>query len=171
VHRYGVPGYMPAGAEQWSNSTGKACPGDRRIAQLPAVSARAQQLLGGAPIQEDDMPTPDDLFNAPLFTDNGEPVRFRNVLDDLRHAPAEILEFLQNTTGGDTRLIVDMLREQQQQLTGLQTAFGSLAEAYAAGRDDLTAEELTAAVDEGIRRGGAAIIAAQNAARAANPST
>jgi hypothetical protein len=47
VHRYGVPGYMPAGAEQWSTARGKACPGDRRIAQLPAIAARAKQLVSG----------------------------------------------------------------------------------------------------------------------------
>jgi hypothetical protein len=44
-HRLGVPGYMVAGAEQWSKSQGKVCPGDRRIAQIPQVIAAA---LGGA---------------------------------------------------------------------------------------------------------------------------
>ena len=56
------------------------------------------------------------------------------------------------------------------QLAGLTAAVSTLATAVAGGRDDLTAEELTAAVDEGIRRGGAAILAAQEAARAANPA-
>jgi hypothetical protein len=45
-HRLGVPGYMVAGAEQWSSAQGKVCPGDRRIAQIPALLSRAQQLLG-----------------------------------------------------------------------------------------------------------------------------
>ena len=41
-HRLGVPGYMLAGAEQWSTAQGKVCPGDRRISQVPQVIARAQ---------------------------------------------------------------------------------------------------------------------------------
>jgi hypothetical protein len=45
-HRLGVPGYMVAGAEQWSTAQGKVCPGDRRISQVPQVIARAQ---GGQP--------------------------------------------------------------------------------------------------------------------------
>jgi hypothetical protein len=60
-HRLGVPGYMVAGAEQWSSSTGKVCPGNRRIAQVPQIIARARQLAGGA------APTPtveDDMFEA-----------------------------------------------------------------------------------------------------------
>jgi|tagenome__1003787_1003787.scaffolds.fasta_scaffold20778898_2 hypothetical protein len=55
-HRQGVPGYMVAGAEQWSTSNRKSCPGDRRIAQIPQIITRAKALLGGAPIEEDDMP-------------------------------------------------------------------------------------------------------------------
>ena len=46
-HRQGVPGYMVAGAEKWSSAPGKVCPGDRRIAQVPAVSARAKQIANG----------------------------------------------------------------------------------------------------------------------------
>lgn len=44
-HRQGVPGYMIPTAEKWSLSPGKACPGNRRIAQIPAISARSHQLL------------------------------------------------------------------------------------------------------------------------------
>jgi len=57
-HRLGVPGYMVAGGEKWSSATGKVCPGNRRIAQIPQIIARARQLVGGAApvIQEDDMP-------------------------------------------------------------------------------------------------------------------
>jgi hypothetical protein len=40
-HRLGVPGYMVPGAEQWSTATGKVCPGDRRISQVPQVIAAA----------------------------------------------------------------------------------------------------------------------------------
>ena len=49
-HRLGVPGYMVAGGEQWSTKFRKACPGDRRIAQIPQVIARASGQ------EEDDMP-------------------------------------------------------------------------------------------------------------------
>lgn len=54
-HRQGVPGYAVAGAERWSTSRGKVCPGDRRIGQVPAISARAKVLDGagivvGAPL-------------------------------------------------------------------------------------------------------------------------
>lgn len=57
-HRLGVPGYMVAGAVQWSTANRKACPGDRRIAQIPQIIARAKQIRGGAaasptPLQED----------------------------------------------------------------------------------------------------------------------
>ena len=46
-HRQGVPGYMVPGAEQWSTAQGKVCPGNRRIAQIPQVIARAQQIVNG----------------------------------------------------------------------------------------------------------------------------
>jgi hypothetical protein len=46
-HRLGVPGYMLPGTEQWSTAKGKVCPGNRRIAQIPQVIARAQQILNG----------------------------------------------------------------------------------------------------------------------------
>jgi hypothetical protein len=59
-HRLGVPGYMLPGTEQWSTAQGKVCPGNRRIAQIPGVVARAQQILNGT--AEDDMPyTPDEI--------------------------------------------------------------------------------------------------------------
>lgn len=58
-HRLGIPGYMAVGAELWSKSGGKACPGDRRVAQLPAISARAKQIAAGNP-PEEDMPLTDD---------------------------------------------------------------------------------------------------------------
>jgi hypothetical protein len=48
-HRLGVPGYMVAGGEQWSTAKGKACPGDRRIRQIPSIIARAQAILAGRP--------------------------------------------------------------------------------------------------------------------------
>jgi hypothetical protein len=68
-HRQGVesspahrPGYRVDGGERWSKSVGKVCPGDRRIAQIPALIERARDIAGGQPqirttsSQEDDMP-------------------------------------------------------------------------------------------------------------------
>lgn len=48
-----------AGGEIWSGDTGKVCPGDRRIKQIPKIIARAREIAGG----EDwfDMATKADL--------------------------------------------------------------------------------------------------------------
>lgn len=48
-HRLGVPGFVVAGGELWSSARGKACPGNRRIAQVPDIVSRAAKILGGAP--------------------------------------------------------------------------------------------------------------------------
>lgn len=49
-HRQGIRGNYPdglrPGGEEWSRATGKVCPGNRRIAQVPAVIARAATILG-----------------------------------------------------------------------------------------------------------------------------
>ena len=55
-HRLGIdssppfqPGYRVHGGEHWSTSVGKACPGDRRIAQIKSeIIPRAQAILQGA---------------------------------------------------------------------------------------------------------------------------
>jgi hypothetical protein len=41
-HRLGVDPYRVEGGEKWSSSYGKACPGDRRIAQVDEVIAKAK---------------------------------------------------------------------------------------------------------------------------------
>lgn len=61
--------------------------------------------------------------------------------------------------------IEDQIVAANTQIAGLSAAVAKLAAAVASGSDDLTAAELTDAVDEGIRRGGAAVLAAQEAAR------
>lgn len=80
-HRQGVPGYMVAGAEQWSSSRGKVCPGDRRISQIPQVLTRARQILAGAPqptILEEDMPLngndANTIWRSPLLENQGVPI-------------------------------------------------------------------------------------------------
>jgi hypothetical protein len=56
VHRYGIDPYRVPGGEVWSKVYAKACPGDARVRQVPAIVARAQQLVNG---EGDDM-TPDE---------------------------------------------------------------------------------------------------------------
>lgn len=80
-HRLGVDPWRVDGGERWSSARGKVCPGDRRIAQIPAVVARARQLLNAPPPRpnppEDDMFTDADRallqrvhHEATLFLDN-----------------------------------------------------------------------------------------------------
>ena len=51
-HRQGIDPWRVSGGEQWSTSAGKVCPGNRRIAQVPAVIDRARAILAG---EDDDM--------------------------------------------------------------------------------------------------------------------
>ena len=51
---YAFSGRVPGG-EVWTQSKGKVCPGDRRIAQIPKIIARASQIA------EDDMQLTDTL--------------------------------------------------------------------------------------------------------------
>jgi N-acetylmuramoyl-L-alanine amidase len=54
-HRQGIDGNWSgyaftgriSGGEVWTDSRGKVCPGDRRIAQIPAIIARAKQIASG----------------------------------------------------------------------------------------------------------------------------
>lgn len=59
-HRLGIEPWRVDGGEAWSESTGKACPGDRRIAQVPEVIRRARAIAGGG----DDLPEPAALLAA-----------------------------------------------------------------------------------------------------------
>lgn len=53
-HRQGIDGNFGsfayggrvAGGEVWSTSTGKVCPGDKRISQIPQIISRARELVG-----------------------------------------------------------------------------------------------------------------------------
>lgn len=75
-HRLGCDPYRVPGGERWSAAAGKVCPGDRRIAQVPEVIARARQLAGGDPppaqptTAEDDPVTPIELH---FYNDAGAP--------------------------------------------------------------------------------------------------
>ena len=85
-HRQGVEsnpahltGYRVPGGELWSRAVGKACPGWRRIAQIPEIVHRARQIVAGAgsarrptPEEEDDMITalvrPGERVRIPVGT-------------------------------------------------------------------------------------------------------
>jgi len=137
-----VAGWLVTGGERWSSAIGKECPGDARIAQLPSI-------ISAALTAQEDTVSMDDVVHSwydPRFRENRNYAQVIHNIEDQATAAAT-------------------------QLAGLTAAVSTLATAVAGGRDDLTAEELTAAVDEGIRRGGAAILAAQEAARAANPTS
>jgi|GEM_PF-3475355 len=47
-HRLGVPGYMASGGMRYSKAAYKACPGDKKISQIPGIFARAKEILAGA---------------------------------------------------------------------------------------------------------------------------
>ncbi len=56
-HRLGVDPWRVDGGELWSSSYGKVCPGDARIAQVPAIITLARQMAG--------MTTGDDVALTP----------------------------------------------------------------------------------------------------------
>ncbi len=57
-HRLGVDPWRVDGGELWSTAYGKVCPGNARIAQVPSIIMRAQQIAGG----ELDMAIADDIL-------------------------------------------------------------------------------------------------------------
>lgn len=66
-HRQGCDGNFSngrvPGGELWSSAFGKVCPGDKRIAQIPQIIARANQLLK-APVTPTAPPTEEAELNA-----------------------------------------------------------------------------------------------------------
>lgn len=61
---YAFGGRVPGG-EVWTKSTGKVCPGDRRIAQIPKIVARAREIVEGddvsaAEVWEHELEDPSD---------------------------------------------------------------------------------------------------------------
>lgn len=47
AHRAGIEGFgLGPGGERWSKARRKVCPGERRIAQIPQIIARARELAG-----------------------------------------------------------------------------------------------------------------------------
>lgn len=140
--------YVRAHAE--TSVTGKWDPG---YAPGRTIDMAAFRRDAAALILEDDMPLSDDdvrkVMDWPFVTlSNGRVVSFGEVLKSMDANIGRVRD----------------------QVAGLNAAVAKLAEAAAAGRDDLTAQELIDAVDEGIRRGGAAVLAAQAAAAQPAPA-
>ncbi|MEW2177136.1 peptidoglycan recognition family protein [Streptomyces sp. NPDC005406] len=54
-------GYHAMGGSAWGGHT--SCPGPRIVAQLPEIVARAKRLVAGPTQEEDDMPTPLEIWN------------------------------------------------------------------------------------------------------------
>jgi hypothetical protein len=48
-HRQGIDNWRVEGGEKWSNSTGKVCPGDERVAQMADLVNRIRAELGQTP--------------------------------------------------------------------------------------------------------------------------
>jgi hypothetical protein len=53
-HRLGIDPWRVSGGELWSTANGKLCPGAAKVAQIPQIRTRADQIVGG-----DDMPLTD----------------------------------------------------------------------------------------------------------------
>src|SRR5690606_20286001 len=102
-HRQGIDGNFSGykyggrvpGGEVWTESYGKVCPGDKRIAQIPQIIARAREIvgLGGTTTPEKDwfdMATKKDLEEAlykVLESDRGQGLVANAVAFGLREGP------------------------------------------------------------------------------------
>jgi hypothetical protein len=156
-----------AGEKAWAIVSGRAAdrvighkewamPRGRKTDPVVDMNQRRRDVAAYSP--EDDMTPEQDRMLRRVYEELAKPAPSK-VADSTWQGTA--LQFAQNTNAYAYHLF--------QELPGLKAAIAKLAEAVASGRDDLTAEEITAAVDEGIRRGGAAVLAAQEAAHAARP--
>ena len=137
---FGAPG-------PWTTVRGKVCPGAARIQQLKTTVFPA--IFGGTSVA-----TQEDTVSMEEVVQSWYGPRFK---DSRNYA-----QVVHN--------IEDQIVAANTQIAGLSAAVAKLAAAVASGSDDLTAADLTDAVDEGIRRGGAAVLAAQEAARQGDPT-
>ncbi|MGY1763881.1 N-acetylmuramoyl-L-alanine amidase [Geodermatophilus sp. SYSU D00779] len=68
-HRQGIDPWRVPGGEVWSSARGKVCPGNRRVAQIPQIIARARQVAG-----LDDNPE-EDWMSTPISEENLDRIR------------------------------------------------------------------------------------------------
>lgn len=104
-HRLGIDGNFPAapdlragrlqrgGGMRYSNSRGKLCPGDAKIAQIPGILARALELLGGAPAAAPVSSTPTVAAPAPTQAARTNHYGRPLLSVDGRRGPATIAEW------------------------------------------------------------------------------
>ena len=98
-HRLGIVPWKVAGGEAWSESTGKACPGDRRIAQVPAVIRRARAIAAGG----DDLPNPAELLRAEVAKDVSLKQAVREMHKDVAAFKKAFKEFRDNELTRDRK--------------------------------------------------------------------
>lgn len=137
-HRQGVPGYMVSGGERWSNAVGKVCPGNRRIAQIPQIIARAKQIAGGA---------------APVEVDVPLSAAEKNEIADLtvkKLLAADVSDAYSGTQSFKNVLSQVWTNSRADLAQGAAMSAAQAKIAAAVANDDLTADELKAVVRDAL---------------------
>lgn len=137
-HRLGCNPWRVSDGELWSSSTGKVCPGNRRIAQIPQIIARARQIVAGAPAatgEWDEMASREEIKTALIEASLDARVMDQTADHTWRHPLPE-----------NHGVPILHLLSIQAQLAGLSAAVTTLA-AGAAG-EGTTPDELRAVIRE-----------------------
>jgi hypothetical protein len=104
-HRQGIDGNFPngrvSGGEVWSSSTGKVCPGDRRIAQIPQIIKRARQMAG---LEEGNEMELTDKADWDKINDLGPAYVGHKILGTWQHS---------STAANNSNVIVGLLKSMQ----------------------------------------------------------
>jgi N-acetylmuramoyl-L-alanine amidase len=135
-HRQGIDPWRVLGGEVWSSSRGKVCPGDRRIAQIPGIIARAKQIVSG-----------DDVTAAEVW---GYDVKIESKYIKTPTNPGGVYakgtydayELLRGANTG-----VALLRKE---VAGLSASVKTLAELIAKDTEDLSAQQILDTVRNAI---------------------
>lgn len=78
-HRLGIDGNFPSsgilagrrqrgGGMRYSSASGKICPGDAKIRQVPEIFARASEILGETPKKPEPVPNPVPKLSVPVLS-------------------------------------------------------------------------------------------------------
>jgi hypothetical protein len=143
-----VAGWWQPGGEVWSGSTGKECPGDAKVRQVPQAIEMARS---GQAVEDDMFEAEDRELLRRVAQQMGGP----GMLDVSGKTP-----WGWPTADGKQRTVVDMLRDwipgfgrrtenTEAMVAGLGGAIGALAAAQPAG--GLSAEAIEAAVAKALR--------------------
>ncbi len=114
-HRLGIEPWRVDGGEAWSESTGKACPGDRRIAQVPEVIRRAKAIAGGG----DDLPEPAALLAAEVTKNVSLKQAVRETHRDVVALKQSFKEFCDNELTRDKKRAAGAAASTEQVLAAL----------------------------------------------------